>query len=299
MKRVIVAGAAGYVGRNLVAALEGRAEVVGVDVAPGFLHPDGLGGLEGPFDAFVNLAWRGKGGPARADYALQMDSVKTALDFYREAVRLGCRRFICTGTIGELMVELPECAGLRSRNFIYINAKNFLHRSLRALEDTDGCRVVWARLGNLYGGGDSGGNIVDYTVGRLVAGEKAVFGPAEQPYDFVHARDCASALAALAVSERPLEGEFYVGSGDVRPLKDYLVEIGRIAGRPDLIEIGGRPDDGTRYRAEWFSIERLASETGYRPATGFEDGVRDLLAKRPFDMEAPARSRTSPGTRNS
>ena len=65
------------------------------------------------------------------------------------------------------------------------------------------------------------------------------------------------------------------------------------------IKIGGRPDDGTRYRAEWFSIERLASETGYRPATGFEDGVRDLLAKRPFDMEAPARSRTSPGTRNS
>lgn len=277
MKKVIIAGAAGYVGRNLTAALDGKAEIVGVDVANGYLRPEEISRLTGGFDVFYNLAWRGKGGALRADYNIQLNNVKVALDFYREAVRLGCERYVCAGTIGELMVELPECANIQSQNFVYINAKNFLHRVLNSIEEPDKCRVIWARLGNLYGGGDSGGNLVGYTLGKLAKNEKAVFGPAEQPYDFVHARDCARALALLGISDGVVSNEFYLGCGDVRPLRDFLVEIGRIAGKPELIEIGGRPDDGTRYKAEWFSIAALARETGYAPQIDFEKGVRSSI----------------------
>ena len=273
MKKVLIAGAGGYVGRNLAAELEGKAEITEVDIASGYVNPADLKSLEGPYDVFYNLAWVGKGGPQRADYDLQISNVKSALDFYKEATRLGCRRYICAGTIGELMVELPECARIRSQNFVYINAKSFLHRVLNAIEDREKCRVVWARLGNLYGGGNSGGNIVAYTLGKLAADEKAVFGPAEQPYDFVHAHDCARALAGLGLSDSVVSDEFYVGAGDVRPLKDYLLEIGRVVGKPELIEIGGRPDDGTRYKAEWFSIERLSRETGYAPQIRFAEGL--------------------------
>lgn len=274
MKRILIAGAGGYVGRNLVAALEGKAELTCLDVAPGYLDPGEIKSLEGPYDAFYNFAWVGKGGPQRADYDLQLSNVKTALDFYREAIRLGCRRYICAGTIGELMVELPECSKIRSQNFVYINAKNFLHRVLRNIEDQGRCMVIWARLGNLYGGGDSGGNLVDYTLRMLAKGEKAVFGPAEQPYDFVHAFDCAKALAGLSLSDKVLSGDYYVGSGDVRPLKDYLREIGSIFGKPELIEIGGRPDDGTRYKAEWFSIKPLVDDIGYVPSIKFAEGIK-------------------------
>ena len=273
MKKAIIAGAGGYVGKNVMAALSGKAEITAVDVLPGYLKPEEVKSLEGPYDVFYNFAWVGKGGVLRADYNLQLANVKNALDFYREAVRLECGRYICAGTIGELMVELPECAKIRSQNFVYINAKNFLHRVLNSIEEPDKCRVIWARLGNLYGGGDSGGNLVGYTLGKLAQNEKAVFGPAEQPYDFVHAHDCARALAALGLADVLASDEFYVGSGDVRPLKDYLRAIGRIVGKPELVEIGGRPDDGTRYKAEWFSIDRLSAETGYHPSIKFEEGV--------------------------
>ncbi|MBQ8124877.1 MAG: NAD(P)-dependent oxidoreductase [Kiritimatiellae bacterium] len=276
MAKILIAGAGGYVGRNLVAALDGEVEVTGIDIAPGYIKPEDVKTLEGLYDVFYNFAWVGKGGPQRADYNLQMTNVKNALDFYKEAVRLGCKRYICAGTIGELMVELPECAKIRSQNFIYIQAKNFLHRVLNSIEEPDKCRVIWARLGNLYGGGDSGGNLVDYTLKKLAANEKAIFGPAEQPYDFVHALDAAHALAAIGIAERIVSSEFYIGSGDVRLLKDYLLSIGKIMGKPNLIEIGGRPDDGTRYRAEWFSIASLMKETKYRPTIPFESGVRAL-----------------------
>lgn len=277
MKKIIIAGAAGYVGQNLIKALEGKAEIVGIDVAPDYLPPEKIGELEGPFDAFYNFAWIGKGGPMRADYNIQIGNVKAALDFYQEAVRLGCKKYICAGTIGELMVELPECAKIRSQNFVYINAKNFLHKVLNSISDPSKCRVVWARLGNLYGGGNSGGNLVAYTLEMLAKNAPAVFGPAEQPYDFVHAHDCARALAALGLSDSLESDDFYIGGGDVRPLKEFLLEIGRLAGKEDLIRIGGRPDDGTRYHANWFSIEPLRRETGYEPQIKFTDGVKEAI----------------------
>ena len=62
MKKILIAGAGGYVGKNLAEALKGKAEVAGVDVAPGFVKPDELKSLEGPYDVFYNLAWIGKGG---------------------------------------------------------------------------------------------------------------------------------------------------------------------------------------------------------------------------------------------
>ena len=276
MKKVLISGADGYVGKNLVAALDGKAEIIGIDVTPGCVKPEELKSLVGPYDVFYNLAWVGKGGPQRADYDIQMGNVKMALDFYKQAVRLGCRRYICAGTIGELMVELPECAKIRSQNFVYINAKNFLHRVLNAIEEPEKCRVIWARLGNLYGGGNSGGNLVAYTLSKLAANEKAEFGPAEQPYDIIHAHDAANALAELGLADGVISDEFYVGSGDVRPLKDFLIEIGRIVGRSELVEIGGRPDDGTRYKAAWFSIKALESETSWRPRVKFGEAIAKI-----------------------
>lgn len=278
MKRILIAGAGGYVGRNLTRALGQRAEIFGIDVSKGFINPDELFKLEGSYDVFYNLAWVGKGGPQRADCQLQTQNVLNALSFYEQAVRLGCKRYICAGTIGELMVQLPECSRIRSQNFVYINAKNYLHNLLNNIEKPDVCKVVWARLGNLYGGGNSGGNLVAYTMGMLQKNERAVFGPAEQPYDFVHAEDCARALAALGLADSLQTDEFYIGAGDVRPLKDYLHAIGRVLGKDHLIGVGGRPDDGTRYKSEWFSIEALRRDTGYIPQIPFEEGVKGLVA---------------------
>lgn len=271
MLKVVVTGAAGCIGSGLVPALRDA----GCEVAEVCCERDAAA-VSGA-DVFVNLAWNGSRGPARADYALQLGMVKTALDYYNLARELGCRRFICPGTVGELMAELPECRGIRAQNFVYINAKNALHRLLVALEKPDECRVTWTRLGNLYGPGDTG-NLLNWTLGKVLAGEEAAFGPALQPYDFITVRDCVRALVALVLAPDLARDTYYIGSGAPRPLGEFLRTAGRLAGREDLIAIGKRPDDGTRYRAEWFDIAGLAADTGFRPETSFEDGIRELIA---------------------
>lgn len=266
--KAIITGSKGFIGKRLVAALTAAgAEVCGIDLG------DDITKLEGEWDVLYNLAWVGKGGALRADYNVQMNNVKVALDNYREAQRLKCKRYICTGTVGENMVKLPECEKIKSQNFIYAISKNYLHAVLNSI-GTDDCRVIWATLGNLYGGSDAGGNIIDYTLRTILEDKEAQFGPAEQPYDFIHVDDAVRALALLGISEDVTSDAFYIGNGDPQPLIDYLWKIGEVAGKPDLIGIGKRPDDGTRYRAEWFSTTRLQSETAFQPTISFEVGVR-------------------------
>lgn len=268
MNKIVVVGSKGFVGKRVLALLQqSGAEVIGIDMG------DNIADIQGEWDVMFNFAWVGKGGALRADYNVQMNNVKMALEFYQEAKRLKCKRYVCAGTIGEKMAKLPECAGIKSQNLIYAISKNYLHDVLRTIE-TDDCKVIWATLGNIYGGSDAGGNLVDYCLRTILKGEKAVFGPAEQAYDFVFVDDLVRALVAIGLSDTIKSSEFYVGSGRPKPLKDYLVEIGRLAGREDLIQIGGRPDDGTRYKAEWFDITPLASETGYVPRMDFADGVK-------------------------
>jgi len=272
--RVAVSGSAGGIGSSLVPLLEAHGcEVVELpdESSAASLPPD----LR--CDVFVNLAWRGSRGPLRADCSLQIDMVRRSIDYYALARRMGCRRFICPGTIGELMVETPGCGGLRSENSVYVSAKCFLHRVLLAKEDPE-CKVVWARLGNIYGPGDTG-NLVGWTLERILKGEKAAFGPALQPYEFVAKDDCARALAALVEAPELSRDSYYIGVGEPRELGSLLREIGRLAGREELVAIGMRPDDGTRYRAEWFDISPLTADTGFRPAVGFSDGVLALIER--------------------
>lgn len=273
--KVVVSGSKGCIGSLLVPALQGKGFTVLELPDAGSanrISPDEKA------DVFVNLAWRGSRGAARADYACQLEMVKTSLDFYKLAVRLGCRRFLCPGTIGERMVDLEECRNLRSPSSVYVNAKSFLHRLLLAIEVTDMCRVVWVQLGNFYGATDSG-NLVNWTLSKILAGEEAAFGPAKQPYEFTAIEDGVRALTALVTAPTLSHSCYYIGSGQTRALGEWLREIGQLAGREDLIAIGKRPDDGARYRPEWFDIAPLTHDTGYEPQVTFSDGIRTLIDK--------------------
>ena len=45
------------------------------------------------------------------------------------------------------------------------------------------------QFSNIYGVGNKTGNLVSYTLGELMAGKEATFGPALQPYDFIYVDD--------------------------------------------------------------------------------------------------------------
>lgn len=294
MKKVIVTGAAGFVGRWLVSRLlEHNVHVTAVvlEGSPGlallpksnqltvvFCKPEDV--LKLPemipchgYDVFYNLAWVGAGGPKRADYTIQLNNVKLCLDYYTSAQKLGCKKFVAIGTIGQYMAQLSMERNIVSENFIYALSKSFCESLLRVQGNGAECKIIWATLTGLYGLGDTTPNLVNYTIKSLLDGVSPTYGPALQPFDFIHISDCVEALYLIGLSKTQ-ENSFLIGSGHPRILKDFLAEIGAIVAPEITMGIGVRPDDGTVYKIEWFDTLTLHKETGFVPKISFAEGIR-------------------------
>lgn len=117
MKKCIVTGAAGFTGYSLVEMLIDHGYFVYAVVRAQSEHNVRLEGMRNvqlvyadiseygqlyekikdTCDAFFHLAWQG----GRYDFASQYQNIEYALGALEAAARLGCKRFICTGSQAE------------------------------------------------------------------------------------------------------------------------------------------------------------------------------------------------------
>lgn len=135
---------------------------------------------------------------------------------------------------------------------------------------------IWMQFSNIYGPLNKTGNLVSYTINKLANGEDATFGPANQMYDFIYIDDLIEAVIKLG--EKKTDKDFYfVGSGEPRLLKEYLIEIGRLSGHEELIKIGVRPDDGIKYSIDMFDVSDLKKAIGDYVDTSFKEGIMRTL----------------------
>lgn len=296
-KRVIVTGANGFVGYWLIRELTSKGVTVvavlkdeneKIDMfnemhGVSFVYCDlsKLASLtdsiqEKGFDAFYHLAWIAAGGNGRSDYSIQLANVKYACDAVHTAVELGCKKILFAGTISERLTTNIFSKDTPSANEIYAVCKDFTHTLTHILSRNFGIDCVWMQFANLFGPYSINGNIVGYTIESLLSDKEATFGPADQIYDLLYIEDLAKAATALGLHDIPSD-VYYIGSGNPCKLKDYLIKIGEIMHKQNLVKIGARADDGTRYDQSWFSIEKLKNYTGFTPNTAFEEGIEQTI----------------------
>lgn len=139
-----------------------------------------------------------------------------------------------------------------------------------------GQQFVWMQFSNIYGVGNKTGNLVSYTLGELLEGKEATFGPALQPYDFIYVDDLIEAVYLLGANETK-KAFYYIGSGSPCILKDYLLRIGELAGYADKVGIGLRPDDGIKYTMDMFCNKDLIEAIGEYVSTSFDDGIQRTI----------------------
>ena len=297
MKKVIVTGANGFVGYWLIRELcknnvkvtaiikdtneniSMLSEYNGVDIV--YCELAELDTLkekivDRDYDAFYHLAWISAGGAGRADYAIQLQNVKYACDAVSIAKELGCKKILFSGTITEKIAENILNLSGKAINNIYGICKHTTHCLVDVESQRKGIDYIWMQFSNLYGPYSINGNIVGYTIKELLLGNDATFGPANQIYDLLYIEDLAHAVYLLGKCPTT-KHTYYIGSGNLRVLSDFLKEIGAVCGEPDKIKIGARPDDGTRYDENWFDIQDLKNDTGYETHVAFADGVRQTM----------------------
>ena len=289
MKKVIVTGAAGFFGFNLAKALLNRGYYVYAVARHGSAHNDRLEGMQNlrpiiadmsqydslgkqikePCDYFFHLAWRSD---ERDNFSVQCQSMEAACRALSAAKKIGCRRFICTGS----QAEYGPQDGLSAENTLPTPATAYGATKLAACYLTKnqaeqlGLEWIWARIFSLYGPYEPRGRMLPDLAAALLRGESFRLTAATQYWDYLYAFDAAEALIALA--EHGQSGEIYnVANGDYRPLKEFTEEVREIIA-PSVPIIYGA--DSRQAISLCPSVAKIQRDTGWRAKTDFADGIR-------------------------
>lgn len=293
MKNVIVTGGNGFIGSSLIKKLVANGiKVVAVDITfQGERLPESelITKIEScvdaslveklpveEYDAFYHLAWKGVNGADKANPSVQLANIQMAIDCADISKKLNVKKYLCAGTVAEnATFSLPNLEKT-SGGMMYGVAKHACRLILEDYCKNIGQQFVWMQFSNIYGVGNKTGNLVSYTLGELMTGNEATFGPALQPYDFIYVDDLIEAVYRLGEKETN-KAFYYIGSGSPRQLKEYLLRIGELAGYADKIGIGIRPDDGIKYSMDMFCNDDLVDAVGEYVSTDFDNGINKTI----------------------
>jgi nucleoside-diphosphate-sugar epimerase len=193
-------------------------------------------------------------------------------------VASGGKRFVGAGSCAEYdwsFAILDEATTPLRPATPYGRAKNEVREQIEAKAMNVGVSFAWGRTFFLYGPEEKQGRLVGDVVRGLLRNEPVDTTEGLQVLDYMHVADVGAAFARLTACD--VRGAINIASGRVQPVGDLLRIIGEVTGREDLIRRGARPTGpGQPDRLEAV-VTRLACEVGFSPRFSLEAGLRQTV----------------------
>lgn len=252
MARVLITGAAGFLGRSLIESLAGSHEIIGIDIAerPAGIDVDWrrVGDRHGPlaeairsndYGILVHAAFVNKKPSTWTDEEYLARQLESDRRLFRRCAEVGLRVVLISSSAvygaGGGAEELDEETPRRPVS-LYGVSKALQEMLAQETEAAAGLELVIVRLFNLVGPGQALGMIVpDWVrqVSAIVDGAEPLLEvqTLETSRDFVDVRDAARAVALLVGSFDP-GGVFNVASGQavrLRELAAFLATLSPVA----------------------------------------------------------------------
>lgn len=294
--KAIVTGANGFVGSALVKRLiKAGYDVLAIDLSfekPRFEvnkqvkllelsieHIDKLPELiDAKYDIFFHFAWIGSAGPLRTDEKIQTQNALWTVDCLKIASQIGCKKFVCAGTIMEFEVhDVMYSQGTKpALPYIYGVGKVLAHELCKPIANQLGIDLVWSYITNAYGVGENSPRFINTTLRKIIAHEPLEFTSGVQNYDFVYIDDVAEAFYLLGEKGKANKG-YLIGSGDAKPLKEFIKEMCEENSKDNPPLFGNVPYTGVNTPIETFSIKDLQEDCGYSAKVSFKEGTKRTL----------------------
>ena len=144
---------------------------------------------------------------------------------------------------------------------------------LQALQPTLSFAAVTIRPTLIYGPAQSTGFMIPSLIEALLAGRPFALGEGRQTRDLLHVDDLVTAMIAASTAQGVAGEIINVATGVAPTVRSIAETIGRMLGRPDLLQFGklaDRPNDIIDLRGDASKAERLL---GWRPTISLEDGL--------------------------
>jgi UDP-glucuronate decarboxylase len=288
--KILVTGAAGFIGSHIARELVRRGHEVHALVRPqtdlwriadieSSLHMV-RGDLLDPsfrlpstvFDSCLHLAWYVEPGKYLHS-PLNKDWIEATLQLARNLKEAGCRRFVSAGTCFEYApCDPPQSESTPTApSTLYVQSKLELLQALPSV----GIDFAWVRFFYQYGPYEDPRRLMPVVINRLRQGQEAKLVTGDRIRDYLHIEDVASAVCAVAQSQ--LTGPVNIGSGVRVTVRDIALKIGELLNRVDLIKLGAFPDSPTEPMHLLADNSKLCEGTGWKPRYNLEDGLRQTI----------------------
>jgi len=292
-KRVLVTGAAGFVGKHCLPLLLDKGfEVHAADVVipENNLHDvcwhnadlldvqktDELIESIRPTH-LLHFAWYAKPG----EYWNSVENIRWvegSLRLLRAFHGTGGRRVVMAGTCAEYDWKYGYCseeATPLAPSTLYGACKNATQHVLKEYSKVTGLSSAWGRIFFLYGPFENPCRLVPSVILNLLSNKEAPCSHGRQIRDFLYVKDVAAAFVALLASD--VRGPVNIASEKPVALKDIILSIADLLDRKDLVRLGALPQKENEPPILLGDIKRLSEELMWHPQYDLDRGIRETI----------------------
>ncbi|TJX13966.1 NAD(P)-dependent oxidoreductase [Tissierella creatinini] len=294
MKKVIVTGVSGFVGKSFTKRLLEEGITVYAVVRNGDKISDlkqynnlipVIANMEEykdlhkrisrkDIDVFYHFAWGGVYDEAKKDYNLQLDNVRYSCDALKSAIEINCKKFVFAGSVNEYETKANmDKVGLKQRyTNIYGGSKLLAEIICKTIANNEGIEYSAGLSTLAYGEGNKSKMLLNIIIKKLLNNESPSLISGENKYDVIYIDDLVNAF--IAIGEKGLnQKSYYVGHRKLKTFKEIMTNIRDII-NPNIDLKFGERNDSIDFDYSTIDLDALYLNTGFECKTDFEESIQ-------------------------